>query len=133
MPVKIDWYDVDKTILLVMLSGRWTWEELYHQQDEFNLVLDALTHDVDVIARSGDAKSANSIPFNSLTQMLVVVRRTHPRIRSTVLMTQSGLWSTIDTLMRRISPLYNEKIIVARDEAEALARIMARRTQAHPA
>src|SRR5689334_22363637 len=103
MSVAIHWYDTEKTILVIEFAGKWTWEEFYVRQDEINLVLDDVEYDVDVITRSMDADATNFVPVNSLTHMPIVVRRAHPRVRMAVLVTRSGLWLTMDTVLRRVS------------------------------
>src|SRR5262245_26463050 len=114
MSVALQWYDAERTILVVEFTGKWKWDDFYIQQDRINHELNSFTYDIDVMTRAMDDDAHNYVPLNTLTQMPIVVRRTNTRVRLVALITQSGMWRTLDPLLRQISPQYAERIVIVR-------------------
>jgi hypothetical protein len=49
MPVTADWYDLNRTIVLYTIEGKWTWDELYPEYEKAIAMEKAQPHRVDVI------------------------------------------------------------------------------------
>ena len=66
MPIAVSWDENDNRILIMTLSGKWTWIEMGEAVEQRNAFLDSIPEDdiVDVII---DLRAAQGLPANTLT------------------------------------------------------------------
>ncbi|MCU0495890.1 MAG: hypothetical protein MUF87_00910 [Anaerolineae bacterium] len=65
MPIKISWYNLEKTIILQEFVGNWTIEEYYHFVDEMVAYLQSVSHQVDIIAEGSQIASSPRDMFSA--------------------------------------------------------------------
>lgn len=114
MPIRTEWYNAEKTILLEAFEGEWTVEDYRHLIDEAHQRLSTVQHTVHIIVdgtrncarlpsnmlRSGLSYAVHNLPANqgitvfvsidTITEMLIgIARNINPRLHRTLFSTDS--------------------------------------------
>src|SRR5690348_16431814 len=84
MPIRVEWGNPEKTILLEIIEGQWTLADIYAMLEETDQMVGEVQHRVDIIAdmTSAQFSSANLLSAISRTQrsassnagMIVVIK-----------------------------------------------------------
>lgn len=72
MSLSITWHS--STVILYTLQGKWTWDQMYSGIDTCYEMMDSVSHPVATIF---DAREANGLPPNALTNLRNLNRRRH--------------------------------------------------------
>lgn len=120
MPVRLNWFDAEETILLFEFEGRWTWEEFYITHAEFNRLLQARDYMVYTII---DLRNSGLyVPPNALTHTRNIADRQQPNAGITVFVSSNRflqlLFKTGTTIHANFARYF--RMVGTLDEAEAL-------------
>jgi hypothetical protein len=129
MPIRMYWYNAEKTIFMAEYTGKWGWEELFAARDEANREFDQVEHTVDVIH---DWRHSADFPPNILGQARNLIPRMHPRTGINVLVGTSPLFLA---LWRVLSSAYSvmvrrQRFFMVATMEEAFAIIQKERDEA---
>lgn len=129
MPIKIEWFNDEKTILLETFEGRWTVDEYRQLIDQAAELLAEVDHTVDIIADGTD--NGPRLPANLLRGGLVyAVRHVPPNQGITVFVRIDAVTETFVNIARNISPRLQKTLFTADNLDQALNLITQHQSQA---
>jgi hypothetical protein len=120
MPVTADWYDLDKTIVLYTIEGKWTWDELYPEYEKALAMEKAQPHRVDVVI---DMTASTHLPMSVLTHMRHISDKQPANIGLTVIVTQNPMVNTLYQVGCKVHSNIQRYFVITRTMDEALTMI----------
>ena len=75
MPVKFEWENDEKTIMRVVVSGVWNWNEFHKMMRIMSFALDRVSHPVETII---DLRAGAKLPAGALGHIRSLGKRIHP-------------------------------------------------------
>lgn len=66
MPVTVEWFNDEHTMIRYEFIGRWSWEELHDAIEQVQAMIGGVSHRVDILI---DLSQNQGIPSGALTQM----------------------------------------------------------------
>lgn len=120
MPVSVQWADDEKSIMLWVFEGHWTWDDYYGIRDAANKQVSEVGYEVDLII---DMSGSSALPSGVLTHARSAFSASPSNIGFTVFV---GLSPVLRSFYTMFSKLYHwmlsqkklEMVMVAtRDEA----------------
>lgn len=120
MGINISWVNEERTIAQYTFDGRWTWDQLYHAVQEVKVMLNSVSHQVDIVI---DLRKNHSVPPGALTHLRSVTLGASPNWGMGVFV---GVNTFIRTLLRTFITVYprlGERYAVADSVESALALI----------
>lgn len=100
MPIRIDWGDYDKTLLIMSFNGRWTADEYYRAINDLYIYASERDHALELMV---DVRHSVQPPQNLVT----LIRSTLNQERAiamdqVVVIVQSGFWQQIFSVARKV-------------------------------
>ena len=92
MPIEIDWGDLDNTIIVMIIKGRWTGEQFYTVVDDLHAMSNEQDAPVRLIA---DMRYTQSTPKNFLPMLKAVVKRPNFNIKHAIVVKRSNYWERL--------------------------------------
>jgi hypothetical protein len=128
MMVTVSWYNDERTIMMYVFAGKWTWQEFYVAYDETIDNMDSVDHKVDFIM---DMLKSEHIPFGALSQIKRAADRNHPNMGLAVYVGMNPLLQSIGNVFLKVYPKSAEKypFDFATSIEEAQSKIAERRSQ----
>lgn len=127
MSVTVRWYDVEKTIILYDVSGRWTWDEFFEAYDKAIQMMETSEQAVihGIINTLPDVP-LTYMPTNTIAGFINAVRRLPHKAGIGVMVNPGSrlLRAMHDTVGRLYAP-YNRRVALVNTFEEALERIHA--------
>jgi hypothetical protein len=118
MPIQIEWFNEEKTILLETFTGEWTVEDYRQLIDDAAVLLGTVHHNVHIIADATDA--GLRLPNNLLGGgMTYAIRHIPPNQGITVFIGVNGITQTLIGIARKISPKVSQTTFTATTLEEA--------------
>jgi hypothetical protein len=127
MSVAVRWSNLEKTIVVYDIEGRWTWDEFYPAYNEAIAMELSVTHRVDVIV---DLHHANLLPDNVLTHIKNISDKQPPNIGITVIVTKNRFVLTMYQIGTKFYGKIGHYFRVAATTDEAYAMIQSTRQEA---
>lgn len=124
MPITIDWYDVEKTILRYEFTGQWSWEELHQAMDEVQEQMASVSTRVDVII---DVSQSKRIPAGALSQMRGGTLKASENWGMGVFVGTGTFLNALLTTFSRVYPKMGQRYQSASTTAEAYQLILKNR------
>ncbi len=75
MPVKFEWENDEKTIMRVVASGVWNWNEFHKAMRVMTFAMDRVSHSVETII---DLRGSAKLPAGAFGHIRSLGKRTHP-------------------------------------------------------
>lgn len=80
MSIPVSWFNDEKTIIQYKFDGRWGWDDLYKAIDEAVVLLDSVSHRVDIMLDLTKSESVPSLNANGLKYVANAPTTTHPNM-----------------------------------------------------
>lgn len=120
MPVTADWYNLDKTIVLYTIEGKWTWDELYPEYEKAIAMEKAQPHRVDVII---DMTASTHLPVSVITHMRHISDKQPENIGLTVIVTQNPMVNAMYQVGCKVHGNIQRYFVIVRTMDDALTMI----------
>ena len=101
MPITVEWFTDEKTVIHYEYKGKWTWEELYNAIAISNKMIDTVEGVVDTII---DLRQSSMVPANVFSHGKQALANAHPRQGKMVIV---GAHRFILTLYDTFVKVYN--------------------------
>lgn len=98
MPINVVWKTEAKMVLVFAFEGRWDVNDFFCATEQGNVLLDEVTHSVDMLL---DVQNSRSLPSDFMNAIRNVTRKAHP---NTGIMVMVG----INTFARAFISLYRK-------------------------
>ncbi|MFN8377012.1 MAG: hypothetical protein U0694_29565 [Anaerolineae bacterium] len=121
MPVIVEWYTPEHTILYHRFIAPWTWEEYAHSEAQTRTLLDTVPHKVDLIL---DFKEMGRLPGNTFMYLRQSAITVHANQGIVVIIGVNVLLRMIGSIMENLYPRAAKDRFMAKDLSDAL-RIIA--------
>jgi hypothetical protein len=125
MPITVDWFDTEQTIVRYEFLGRWSWTELHTAVDEVQDMLASVDHRVDIII---DVSQNVGIPSGAIIQMKSGSMKANKNWGMGVFVGTGAFINALITSFTRIYPKMAERYAIAMSIDEAQKLIIERRT-----
>ena len=120
MPIKVAWYNPEKTILKGEISGAWTWEEFHLSIDETHQLLKDVSHPVVIInVRMPDAKNPKGNPLPHYSR--ATKQMPEHQVMTINVSRDKPLNRMIANILGKLFPFMPAKFYIADNLDEALA------------
>jgi hypothetical protein len=125
MPVKVSWFDSERTTLIYEFYGKWTWDELYPVFGAAQDMANSVDYDVYVLAIPRDDAARHHIPPSILAHFPTLARRISPNTVLDVIVLQGALsfWFNLYQSIKSMYPFLTQRFAIATSEEEALQLI----------
>ena len=101
MPIRVEWGNPEKTVLMEIVEGEWTLADIYGMLDEANKLISAVPHRVDIIADMTHARFSKSNLLSALSR----AERRHPSNTGTVVAVKANSYlKAVAELARKVAP-----------------------------
>jgi hypothetical protein len=80
MTVSVSWFNGEKTLIIYKFEGRWGWDDLYQAIDEAVVLLDSVSHRVDIMLDLTQSGSVPNLNANGLKYVANAPTTTHPNM-----------------------------------------------------
>ena len=102
MPVRVEWFDGEQTVIHWKMSGDWTWEEYTSARRRLAVMQNNLGYLVDHIY---DVRKSNGLPPNALSQFLSASKSMHPNTSGMVVVVGGSMLARqLGGVLMRIRP-----------------------------
>jgi hypothetical protein len=126
MPVSFRWFDSDKTILILDISGRWTWDELFQAYDQNLADIQQTRHTVYVLMLRAQDEFKHYVPPNAIVHSISMIRRLPSNIGMGIIVdSDSRILRAIHDAIARLYQPYGHKVAMVATMDEAMAQIEA--------
>src|SRR5262245_15552793 len=105
MPVSVEWYNDDETIIYMAMVGKWTWDEAYRAQKEGDALLEAANHNVGAII---DFARSSGIPLSAMSNARSMTQKQNPKVKATVFLGASPLFMSLWNVFNRVYPKFSK-------------------------
>lgn len=120
MPIRVEWANPEKTILLEIVEGEWTLKDAYNLLDEVYHRMAEVPHRVDIIADMTQSHFSRQNIFSTFNHLQ---RRSSPNAGIIVVVRANAYVKSIADLARKIAPRGLAKIQFVDTMEEAYAVI----------
>jgi hypothetical protein len=120
MPISYDWYDADKSVILLILEKDWGWDDYLQVQAELFRMIDSVDTIVHYLI---DVRSSRSLPIGALNKLPTIFSQTHPRRGKTIIVGANSTIQNLWNLLRKVIPQMSEPryfFVADQNEVEAL-------------
>jgi hypothetical protein len=122
MGIQVAWDDTDNKLILLTVSGYWTWQDFYTAMDGMYEMMDASPHEViDFIL---DMQNGNLFPQNMLSQMQRQASRRHAKSGLMIVVGAAAFARALFSIMERLLPARMKYIKMAESIDKARNLIM---------
>jgi hypothetical protein len=124
MPISYDWYDADKSVILLILEKDWGWDDYLQVQGELFRMIDSVDTIVHYLI---DVRSSRSLPIGALNKLPAIFSQTHPRRGKTIIVGANSTIQNLWNLLRKVIPQMNEPryfFVADLNEVEALLQTL---------
>ena len=102
MGIQVTWDDAEHKLILLTVTGYWTWQDFYTSMDSMYEMMDASPYDViDFIL---DMQNGNLFPQNMLSQMQRQSSRKHAKSGLMVVVGAAAFARALFNIMERLLP-----------------------------
>jgi hypothetical protein len=126
MPIRAQWDNPEKTVVTVIYTDAWTWDEYYAATKEAKLLMETVPHRVDVIADMVKGKFPTQGPAIAAAQNVL---RSWPDNFGCLVIVSSGFIQALVSIFKQIERKFGPHVHSARTVAEAQAIIQRERTR----
>jgi|SRR5512133_272689 hypothetical protein len=120
MPIRAEWDNDDKTIVVWTFEGHWTWDDYRNTQLESIAMMNTVEHAVDVIA---DVTHANLLPSNAFSNYKRLAALAAPNRRRVVVITGNFF---MKTMTETYNKLFGETAFIFANSLDEAREILAR-------
>ncbi len=121
MPINIVWEDDEKTILRMILSGKWTLEEFHDGFSETLTLYRSVPHDIDLII---DARRNQTNMLNIISSLGRLDADTRPNHRSVTVVGINPMLRVVGSASLKIAPHLSRNLGFVETVEDARARIL---------
>jgi hypothetical protein len=100
MPIEVNWFNEQKTAVLMNFEGQWTWEPFYAAIDEAFALLDTISHKAALIIDLGNSEG---LPKNSIANIRNAQGMHHPQRACVIFVGMNTFMRMIGNLALRLS------------------------------
>ncbi len=125
MTVRVDWDDLDHSILLYTLSCKWTWDELYEAADKGIAMTKTVSHNICIIV---DYQSSQGLPPGAFAQFNRITRLMTPQTELVIIAGGGTLLLSLLNIFFLIAGNASSKYCWVSDLDKAYSTLAARRT-----
>lgn len=123
MPLKVEWLDIQRTMMCCTGEGAWTWDEYYLILDDIARQLTAAQRRVDLIIMR--APGSSTPKGSSMPHYQRAMRIMPPNVGLMVMVTTNTFARTIVSIFSKVYPSKdNMKLVMVGTLADARTRIM---------
>src|SRR5688500_5771358 len=101
MAINYQWYNSEKTVILLVFEKKWTWDEYSHIQKSLFSMIDSVEGTVHYLI---DVYQVRSLPLGALNKLPVILSETHPRRGKTLIVGASAGVRHFWQLLQRVIP-----------------------------
>ncbi len=122
MPINVMWKTEAKRVLVFVFQGHWDVNDFYFATEQGNVLLDEVTHSVDMLL---DVQNSRSLPSDFMNAIRNVTRKAHPNTGIMVMVGINTFARAFISLYRKVYPkkATEKTIYYAGNYAEAQAII----------
>ncbi|MCU0513617.1 MAG: hypothetical protein MUE40_13740 [Anaerolineae bacterium] len=118
MPITIDWYNPEKTLIVLRVEETWNWQDLLNAIDAQNALTDSVPHVVDVITDA--TRSQPMLPPAALSSFRSVVQRLKPAPGLRVIVGLPPYFRLMLNMAIKLHPVIRDRYHFAATLADAL-------------
>jgi hypothetical protein len=100
MPIEVNWFNEQKTAVLMNFEGQWTWEPFYAAIDEAFALFGTISHKAALII---DLSNSEGLPKNSIANIRNAQGMHHPQRECIIFVGMSTFMRMIGNLAMRLS------------------------------
>jgi len=105
MPLTVEWYDEQKTILLYDIYGSWTWEDVVRAFNRRSALIEELNRPAVVVDVLVDLSQVDQVPRHAVSRLGGIIKANHrPEIGISVVITPNRLIWTMVSILRATFP-----------------------------
>ena len=119
MSITVDWHDSEKTIILYVFSGKWTWSEFYDVYHRAIAMENSAPNRVDVVI---DFRQSAIPPTNVLLNLKYIADNQPPNIGLSILVSKSPLVRSLYEVAQKFHRPIGEyfRVVGTMDDAFAM-------------
>lgn len=125
MPITLEWYDEDKTILREIYAGNWTVEEHINASNEIYEQIEVVSHPVDVLL---DFRQQSRSPAHPISAIRHRERKRNPNQRMTIAISADSFFQALRPVIAVAAPNIGSQLHYVDTVDEALDLIARSRT-----
>lgn len=124
MAVNVRWFSDEHTIIVLDISGRWTWDELYAAYDQVMKMMDNQDSKIHAIMNRAQDEYRSYAPPNAIVHSVSLIRKLPKNFGIGVIVDSGsrGLRALYDVIAR-VYPTFGRKVAMVATLDEAITHI----------
>ena len=124
MTINARWFNDEQTIVILEISGRWTWDELYVAYEQVLSMMSSKTGNIHAIMNRAQDEYRSYAPPNAIVHSVSLIRKLPKNFGLGVIVDSGsqGLRALYDAIAR-IYPPFGRKLAIVTTLDEAITRI----------
>ena len=118
MPITVEWFNSEKTIILQTYEGKWDWDDFGDMAKTTQALLDSVEHDVDTIATMDSIRFPSNF-ISHLNDVASAPALNAKNARWFVVVGGGSLVNSISVLFRSLYSDAQRKVVFAKDLEDA--------------